>query len=301
LNFALYSLPDTRADNCGNAILSPGWSHPERLLPSSVLILGRKGTARIDDEGDMLEVRPSRIVLLTAGRRHKGAEKISSSASYYWIHFTATEGALSMLTVEEADTILSNPDIRAHKLEEAALVPQSFDLKDEEPFAQAFHDLLFEQEAPSYTPLKYQTIFRQMLIRLTECVIASHGKPSAAGAEGGSKIASIVYATIAEVLENLTDPELSVKGIASGLRLNPDYIGRRFREVMGISIGGFILKKRIQFAQCRLEESNDSVKEIARQCGFGTMRHFIRQFKGVAGMTPTEARLHFQARHINNQ
>lgn len=301
MRYTLYSLPDTRADNCGNAILSPGWSHPERRLPSSVLILGRKGSAVIDDEGELLEVRPSRIVLLAAGRLHKGAEKIRSSASYYWIHFTAPGDSLSALSEEEAATVLSSPDVRGYKLRQAALVPQSFDLKDEEPFVQSFHDLLFEQESPSYTPLKYQGIFRQMLIRLTESVIASYGGPSGSGAESGSPIASIVYATVADVLESLTDPELSVKTIASRLRLNPDYIGRRFREVMGISIGGFILKKRIQFAQGRLEESNDSVKEIARQCGFGTMRHFIRQFKSEAGMTPTEARLHYQARHINNQ
>jgi AraC-like DNA-binding protein len=301
VNFALYSLPDTRADNCGNAILSPGWSHPERLLPSSVLILGRKGTALIDVEGEVLEVRPSRIVLLPAGRRHKGAEKIAASASYYWIHFTAAPGALSMLSAEEAGPMLGNPDIRAHKLERSALLPESLDLKDEEPFAQAFHDLFFEQESPSYTPLKYQAIFRQMLIRLTECVIVTQGGGSAGGADAGSQIASLVYATIAEVLENLTDPELSVKSIAARLRLNPDYIGRRFREVMGVSIGEYILKKRIQLARGRLEESNDSVKEITRQCGFGSMRHFIRQFKGAAGMTPTEARLHYQARHINNQ
>jgi AraC-like DNA-binding protein len=301
LRYTLYSLPDTRADNCGNAILSPGWSHPERLLPSSVLILGRKGSAVIDDEGELLEVKPSRIVLLAAGRHHKGAEKIRSSASYYWIHFTAPVDSLSALSEEEAATVLSSPDVRGYKLRQAALVPRSFDLKDEEPFVQSFHDLLFEQESPSYTPLKYQAIFRQMLIRLTESVIASYRGPSGAGAESGSPIASIVYATVADVLERLIDPELSVKTIASRLKLNPDYIGRRFREVMGISIGSFILKKRIQFAQGRLGESNDSVKEIARQCGFGTMRHFIRQFKSEAGMTPTEARLHYQARHINNQ
>lgn len=246
-------------------------------------------------------MRPSRVVLLATGRHHRGAERIASSASYYWIHFTAAEGGFAVLDGVETDTILSSPDVRGYKLRSSALVPQSFDLRDEEPFAQAFHELLFEQESPSYTPLKYQAIFRQMLIRLTECVIASYGPSDGSRTGGGSQIASIVYATIAEVVENLTDPELSVKSIAAKLRLNPDYIGRRFREVMGIPIGGYILKKRILLARCRLEESNDSVKEIARQCGFGTMRHFIRQFKSEAGMTPTEARLHFQARHINNQ
>lgn len=301
MKYALCSLPDTRADNCGNAILGPGWCHPERCLPSSVLILGRKGTALIEDEGDVLEVRPSRVILLAAGRHHKGAEKIRASASYYWIHFTTAEDSFRMLSEEEVCTILDNPDIRAHKLEKATLVPQSFDLEDEDPFVQAFHALLFEQESPSYTPLKYQAIFRQMVIRLTECVIASFGSPGGARAERGSPITSIVYSTIVEVLENLTDPELSVKSVAAKLKLNPDYIGRRFREVMGISIGAFILKKRIQLAQCRLEEANDPVKEVARQCGFGSMRNFIRQFKAEEGMTPTEARLHYKARHMNNQ
>lgn len=299
MKYALFDLESTSADNCGNAILSPGWSHPERLLPSSVLILGRKGSALIEDEGERLEVRPSRIVLLAAGRQHRGAEKIRASASYYWIHFTAAGGAPPMLAEQEAAPVLGNPEIRENRLRSSALLPQSFDLKNDEPFVQAFHDLLFEQESPSYTPLKYQTIFRQMLIRLTELAIASRGHPSRAEAE--SPIASIVYMAIAEVLENLTDPELSVKTIASKLRFNPDYIGRRFREVMGISIGSFILRKRMQFARGRLEESNDSVKEVARQCGFGTTRHFIRQFKSETGMTPTDARIHFQTRHINNQ
>ncbi len=281
--------------------MSPGWIHPERRLPSSVLILGRKGVARIDDEGEIIEIRPGRIVLLAAGRHHLGAAPIQARASYFWVHFTAQDGGFSMLSPQEAETVLSNPDIRGHKLEESALLPQCFDPRDPEPFAQAFHDLFYEQESPSYTPLKYQAIFRQALIRLTECVIDAHGGPGSAGMEEGSPVASVVYAVVAKVLESLVDPELSVKTIAMELQLNPDYLGRRFKEVMGVSIGGFILKKRVQFALGRLQESRDSIKEIASQCGFGSTRHFIRQFKGESGMTPTEARLHYQARHINNQ
>jgi AraC-like DNA-binding protein len=301
LRFALYSLPATHADNCGNAILSPGWSHPERLLPSSVLIVGRKGRVRIEDEGEVLEVRPGRVVLLAAKRRHRGAEAIAAPASYFWIHFTAMDEGPAMLSEQEADTILSNPSIRGYKIAESALLPQAFNPKDGDPIVQAFHDLFYEQESPSYTALKYQAIFRQLLIHLTECVIEGRGAPDGAGMADGSPIASVVYSIIAYVLEHLMDPELSVKAVAAELRLNPDYLGRRFKEVMGISIGSFILKKRIQFAQGRLQESRDSVKEIAAQCGFGSARHFIRQFKSEAGMTPTDARQHFIARHINNQ
>jgi AraC-like DNA-binding protein len=296
MRYALYSLPLTQADNCGNAILNPGWSHPERKLPSSVLILGRKGCAVIDEEGERLEIRPSRIALLAAGRRHKGATPIESPASYFWIHFTASEGGLSLLDEEDAGTILSNADIVRHRLVESALLPQSLDLKDDEPFAQYFHALFYEQESPSYTPLRYQAIFREMLIALTERVIESRRS-----SRDEAQLTSIVYAVIAEISEHLTDTGLSVKSIATSLRLNPDYLGRRFKDVMGISIGSYILKKRIRIAEERLQLSHDTVKEVAERCGFGTMRHFLRQFKGERGMTPTDMRLHYLARHINNQ
>jgi AraC-like DNA-binding protein len=266
-----------------------------------VLILGRKGRVLIDDEGETLEIVPGRMVLLASGRHHRGARPIDAPASYYWIHFTASAGGPEMLTEQEAITILSNPDVRSHKLAEAALIPQSFAPNDPEPFAQAFRDLLFDQESPSYTSLKYQAIFRLSLIRLTEGFLGSRSLPGKETPAADSSVASIVYPVVAYILEHLIDPDLSVKTVASALRLNPDYLGRRFKQVMGISIGGFILRKRVQFAQGRLQESRDSVKEIARQCGFATTRHFIRQFKSEAGMTPTEARLHYLARHINNQ
>jgi AraC-like DNA-binding protein len=39
-----------------------------------------------------------------------------------------------------------------------------------------------------------------------------------------------------------------------------------------------------------LVESADSMKEIARQCGWGDPFHFSKDFKRLTGMTPTEYR-----------
>jgi AraC-type DNA-binding domain-containing proteins len=296
MEYALYDLPSIHADNCGNAVLTPGWVHPERRISSSVLILGRRGRALIEDEGSVLEVAPGRLVLLAAARRHVGAAPIDAPASYYWIHFTAAPGALAMLGEDEAGTVLSNPAIRQHRLEEAALVPQSLDAKGDEAFAQYFQALSYEQESPSYTKLKYQSIFRELLIAITERVIAASGLR-----QPDTQLTSVVYAIVEEISAKLTDPDLSVKSIAACLKLNPDYLGRRFKEVMGVSIGAYILKKRVLLAQSKLELSRESVKEVAESCGFASMRHFLRQFKSECGMTPTEMRLHYQARHINNQ
>lgn len=300
--YGLYSLPDIRADNCGEAILRPGWIHPERRLPSSVLILGRRGRAAIDDEGEGLEVRPGRAILLPAGRGHRGAAPIRASAAYYWIHFTAPLRAMSLLGEGEALAVLGDQGIARHRLRESALVPQSLDLPDPGPVARCFRDLLFEQESPSYTPLKYQAVFRCLLIALTECALESRGGAAREGdARPDDELSRISYAVRARISERLCDPELSVKSIAAFLGLNPDYLGRRFKKAAGVSIGTFILRERVKLAEARLQSTRDPVKRIAAACGFASTRHFLRRFKAERGVTPTELRLHYDARHINNQ
>jgi AraC-like DNA-binding protein len=294
--YGLYSLPDIRADNCGEAILRPGWSHPERRLPSSVLILGRRGRAGILDGGELLETRPGRALLLLAGRSHRGAAPIRASAAYSWIHFTAAPRGLAILDEPDALAVLGDPAIARHRLRESALIPQSIDLPEPGPVSRFFRDLLFEQESPSYSPLKFQLIFRCLLIALTEGALSSRGP-----ARRESELSRLAYAVRAEISERLCDPELSVKSIAAALDLNPDYLGRRFRQAAGVSIGTFILKERIDLAEARLQSTRDPVKEIAAACGFASTRHFLRRFKAERGLTPTEQRLHYDARHINNQ
>ncbi len=285
--------PYPKADNGGCALLSPGWIHPSRKLDSSVIIIGRKGTVLLEEEGELLEVIPNRLILLTAGKLHKGMRPLETNASYYWFHFTLQSTALT-LTSEEVAPILSNPLVIQQRLAEAALIPQQLNLADNDFLSVLFRELLCEQERPSYTRQRLQLIFQNLLIAITEETIKSYHVP-----ESLSAASSLVYTIVTAVNTNLTNLNLSVKSIANDLDYNPDYIGRQFRAVMGISIGEYVLQQRMKLAEELLQESNETITNIAIKCGFSSVRHFLRQFKKEKGLTPSDLRHRYQAMHIN--
>lgn len=288
------SLSQVHADNGGLAVLNPGWKHPRRLLTSSVLILGIRGTVRLAVEDETVDLVPGRVVVLPVGLIHRGTEPLAESASYYWMHFTFP-GEVAFLSQEESDTILSSEGVTSHRLEDAAFLPFRFDLPEPEPFREEFRELLNQQENPTYTGWMFQLMFQCLLIHLTEAVISAHQPP-----KNPSSSSSVVYGVLSCVAENLTDPNLSVKSIAQTLGLNLDYTGRRFKEVMGLSVGDYILKERLKLAMVRLRQSQDTLASVASDCGFGTLRHFLRQFKAQFGTTPTEARTRYRMMHFNS-
>ncbi|MBN2442353.1 MAG: helix-turn-helix transcriptional regulator [Spirochaetales bacterium] len=285
--------PLTKAENGGCAILPPGWIHATRNLSSSVLIMGRKGKVYIEEEDTEIEICPDRIALLIAYRQHKGKIKLRSTASYYWLHFNHPHKPI-ILKDTDVSMLVNNPAIIKQRLANAALIPQQMDLPEPDYIFQIFRKLLNEQENPSYISWKYQLLFQELLIAITEAAISTYKSTSPLTADS-----SLVNSIISMIADNLTDPDLSVKSIAYNLQYNPDYIGRQFKNIMDIPIGKYILSLRIKLAAKFLQETHETVANIAGKCGFISLRHFLRQFKSEKGMTPSELRYRFQAIHIN--
>jgi AraC-like DNA-binding protein len=234
-------------------------------------------------------ISPGTVTILPAGIAHYGPRAIDSPAMYYWFHFTVSDPP-SIIPAARAERLLRD----GRSLDGAALLPLHFAPSGAEPFHQRFRELLFEQENPSYTKRKFQILFQDLVIRLTEIVMAERVPDRPGGGKSG-----VTYSIVTWLSEHLTDPNLSVKTIAAAIGLNPDYAGRRFREVMGLSVGDYILRKRVELAVGKLRETNDTVAEIAQDCGFGTLRHFLRQFKAEEGLTPTAVRRRYRTMHVN--
>jgi AraC-like DNA-binding protein len=287
--------PAPTADNGGYALLTPGWIHPRRKLDSSVIIIGRKGTVLLEEDGELLEVIPNRLILLTTDRLHRGVKPLEGNASYYWFHFTLSYSPI-LLTSDDVAPILSNPLVIQQRLAEAALIPQQLDFLDTDLISLLLRELLNEQERPCYTKWRLQLLFQKLLIAITEETIKSYRMP-----ETLSAASSLVYTVVTDIRTHLTNPNLSVKSIADDLDYNSDYIGRQFRAVMGIPIGEYILQQRITLAEILLQESQETIIKIATKCGFSSVRHFLRQFHKERGMTPSELRHRYRAMHINIQ
>jgi transcriptional regulator GlxA family with amidase domain len=96
------------------------------------------------------------------------------------------------------------------------------------------------------------------------------------------------------IRRRLTDPP-SVEEMAERARMSPRTFARRFRDTTGMTPHAWVLGQRVQRSQELLEDSDLSVEQIARLCGFaggaGLREHFVR----LRGVSPQRYRQTFAA------
>ena len=86
--------------------------------------------------------------------------------------------------------------------------------------------------------------------------------------------------------ENYNDVNLGLNEIGAHFQLFPPYCSRIFRQETNQSIPEAICAVRINHACRQLTESQDSLEQIAENCGFNSSAVFIRNFKKICGVTP---------------
>ncbi|MBQ2817503.1 MAG: helix-turn-helix transcriptional regulator [Clostridia bacterium] len=68
------------------------------------------------------------------------------------------------------------------------------------------------------------------------------------------------------------------------------YLGKLFHKLMGISFSGYLLNSRIDKAKRLLRSTEAPISAIAEQLGYCDVCFFIKQFKGIVGLTPGKYR-----------
>ncbi|MBR1757747.1 MAG: helix-turn-helix domain-containing protein [Lachnospiraceae bacterium] len=86
------------------------------------------------------------------------------------------------------------------------------------------------------------------------------------------------------------EDDISLKAIAASLQYSPYYLGRKFKEEMGVGINEYVRTKKLALAKDLLMDSTISVKDVSDRLGFCSHSYFSESFKNVYGFTPTEWR-----------
>lgn len=85
--------------------------------------------------------------------------------------------------------------------------------------------------------------------------------------------------------------DLTLEEIAAEASFSPYHFHRIFKSVTGENIGAFIRRLRLQQAACRLIGwKQESVTEIALDCGFSSSQNFSKAFRQYYTMSPSEFR-----------
>ena len=86
--------------------------------------------------------------------------------------------------------------------------------------------------------------------------------------------------------------DISLKYLAQMYNKNEKYMGRIFREDMGLSFNEYCNSLRLRRAEELLLSTSEKVIDIAFSCGFNTVSYFNRVFKNRHGVSPIEYRKH---------
>ena len=80
--------------------------------------------------------------------------------------------------------------------------------------------------------------------------------------------------------------EITLDTIAAACFTNKYYLSHLFTRAQGVSVGKYILDKRIKEAKRQLENKDLTVAQIAADVGFNDSSYFCRVFKKETGLTP---------------
>ena len=75
------------------------------------------------------------------------------------------------------------------------------------------------------------------------------------------------------------------------LDLSQFHFSRLFKQSLGLSPYQYLIEQRIERAKQLLKETNQSILDIALNCGYNSHSHLSKQFRQVTGMTPKAYRI----------
>ena len=93
---------------------------------------------------------------------------------------------------------------------------------------------------------------------------------------------------IKEIADNFSNPDLSIRKLASISQMSEGHFRRLFKSVYRVSPVQYIKTMRINYAKALLTLQTHTIDEIAKLSGFSNIYYFYKCFKAETEMTPSE-------------
>ncbi|RIX52368.1 response regulator [Paenibacillus nanensis] len=100
----------------------------------------------------------------------------------------------------------------------------------------------------------------------------------------------LVFEQIEAFIRQHISEDVTLQMVADRFFYNPSYLSRLFKSKLRKNYMTFVTEIRIQAAQDYLRDSRYLVTEICGMCGYKSYKHFVKTFRSLVGMTPTDYR-----------
>lgn len=96
---------------------------------------------------------------------------------------------------------------------------------------------------------------------------------------------------LVRILDNEIQETHALKTLSERVFVHPNYMSRVFKKHLGVTIGQYQMENKLKRATQKLFVAQDSIAQIALDCGFFDEPHFIKTFKAYHKITPHQFRL----------
>lgn len=108
------------------------------------------------------------------------------------------------------------------------------------------------------------------------------------------RTSDVVEKIILYINDHYANPDISLNYLAEKFDISPSYLSKSFKEYLSMNFVDYIIQVRVNAAQALLSESNMSINQIAEKVGYSNVTSFMRTFKKINGLTPSEYRMTYQ-------
>lgn len=101
-------------------------------------------------------------------------------------------------------------------------------------------------------------------------------------------------------IEKNVDKPLNIETISDKAGYSKWHFQRIFKNVVGVSLGEYLLTRRLLKVSSDLKETDDKIMDIAVRYGFDSQQELTRSFKRILKSTPGKYRKNILLRYIPN-
>ena len=226
------------------------------------LIYIAQGTGNYYAEGVSGILASGKVMLLSPFEYHKLTPQANTPFEFYRVSFQRSS---VLQDVNECFDNLFKRDIKTRVFMSPSII---------------LHSLLERIESCSTMPQDERELYVKMLFSEIIMILSFNSSK-----ESSSEKSELGARVIKYLNENI-DRDLSLDYIAQRFFVSKYHLCRAFKKHNGISVHGYINKKRVLYAKS-LIEAGESAQDAAYKVGFGDYSAFYRAYFKLLGYSPT--------------
>jgi AraC family transcriptional regulator of arabinose operon len=250
---------------------SSEWKHETFSLTDYELFVMTDGCLYIADDNGQYVVNKGEHLLLSPTPNNTRYGYLPSSCSFYWLHFSCSHN-ISLKDIAKGFIPAENKLYIPVQAKLSASEKVVILMKQLQDSIRSNYSSTFENYTSTTILCEiHNQVFPQKDIQITE-----------------SK--RQIYNDIIDYVKLTLNRNIKISDIATHFGYNEKYLSHLFSNIENMPLKQYILQEKMELAKYMLSDTNNTINQIAMALCFSDCHNFMKAFKKIGGLTPTEYR-----------